>query len=37
MIRTAGDTIAVTPPLIVTEAQIGELVEKVGRVITASA
>jgi beta-alanine--pyruvate transaminase len=37
MIRTAGDTIAVTPPLIVTEAQIGELTEKVAKVIKATA
>jgi beta-alanine--pyruvate transaminase len=33
VIRVTGDTIALTPPLIVSEAQIGEIVEKVGRVI----
>ncbi|MFN3853099.1 MAG: aspartate aminotransferase family protein [Phreatobacter sp.] len=37
MIRTSGDTVVVTPPLIISEAQIGELVEKVGRVIRATA
>ena len=35
MIRITGDTIAVTPPLIVGEGQIGEIFEKVGRVIKA--
>jgi beta-alanine--pyruvate transaminase len=33
MMRTAGDTIALSPPLIISEAQIGELFEKVGKVI----
>jgi beta-alanine--pyruvate transaminase len=33
MIRIAGDTLALSPPLIVSEAQIGEIFEKVGRVI----
>ncbi|MGR7994884.1 MULTISPECIES: aspartate aminotransferase family protein [unclassified Xanthobacter] len=33
MIRTSGDTLVVTPPLIISEAQVGELVEKLGRVI----
>jgi beta-alanine--pyruvate transaminase len=33
MCRITGDTLAFSPPLIVTEAQIGELVEKVGRVL----
>jgi len=33
MFRVTGDTIAVSPPLIINESQIGELVEKVGRVI----
>jgi len=33
MFRATGDTIAVSPPLIINESQIGELVEKVGRVI----
>jgi beta-alanine--pyruvate transaminase len=31
--RVAGDTLVVTPPLIVSEAQIEEIAEKVGRVI----
>ena len=35
MIRITGDTIALSPPLIVSEAQIGEIFEKVGRVIEA--
>ena len=35
--RIAGDTIALSPPLIVSEAQIGEIVEKVARVIKAVA
>ena len=33
MLRVAGDTLALTPPLIVSEAEIGEIVDKVGRVI----
>jgi beta-alanine--pyruvate transaminase len=37
MIRVTGDTIALTPPLIVSEAQIDEIVEKVARVIKAVA
>ena len=37
LIRTTGDTIALTPPLIVSEAEIGEIFEKVGRVIRAVA
>jgi beta-alanine--pyruvate transaminase len=37
MIRAMGDTLAVTPPLIVSEAEIGEIFEKVGRVIKAVA
>jgi adenosylmethionine-8-amino-7-oxononanoate aminotransferase len=37
MIRNAGDTIALSPPLMVSEAQIGEIFEKVGRVIKAVA
>jgi beta-alanine--pyruvate transaminase len=32
MFRVVGDSIAVTPPLIVSESQIGEIFEKVGRV-----
>src|SRR5580658_769766 len=34
MIRITGETLALTPPLIVSESQIGEIFEKVGRVIT---
>ena len=37
MFRVVGDSIAVTPPLIVSESQIGEIFEKVGRVIKAVA
>src|ERR1700686_723043 len=35
MIRITGETLALTPPLIVSEAQIGEIFDKVGRVIKA--
>jgi len=35
VIRITGDTLAIAPPLIVTEAQITEIFEKVGRVIRA--
>jgi len=37
MVRTAADTIAFSPPLIITESQVGELVEKLRRVIRAVA
>jgi beta-alanine--pyruvate transaminase len=37
MVRTAADTIAFSPPLIITESQIGELVEKLRRGIRAVA
>jgi beta-alanine--pyruvate transaminase len=37
MIRITGDTLALCPPLIVREAQIGEIFDKVGRVIKAVA
>lgn len=37
MIRLAGDTLVLTPPLIISEDQVGELVEKVGKVIKAVA
>ena len=37
MFRTAGDTIALSPPLIVSEAQIGEIFDKVGKIIKAVA
>src|SRR5579863_4666413 len=33
MLRIAGDTLALTPPLIVSEEQVGEIVEKVAKVI----
>ena len=33
LFRAAGDTIALTPPLIISEDQVGEFVEKVGKVI----
>ncbi|MDF2618773.1 MAG: aminotransferase class-III [Xanthobacteraceae bacterium] len=35
MVRTAGDTFAVSPPLIVSESQMGEIVEKIGRTLDA--
>src|SRR6201994_2942494 len=37
MMRIAGDTIALTPPLIVSEDQVGEIAEKVAKVIRAVA
>jgi beta-alanine--pyruvate transaminase len=37
MIRITGETLALTPPLIITEEQIGEMVEKVRRVVRAVA
>jgi beta-alanine--pyruvate transaminase len=37
MLRIAGDTLVLTPPLIVSEMQIGEMFDKVGRVIRAVA
>jgi beta-alanine--pyruvate transaminase len=37
MIRISGDTIELTPPLIISEEQIGEIVDKVGRTIKAVA
>ncbi|MFG1346192.1 aspartate aminotransferase family protein [Xanthobacter autotrophicus DSM 431] len=33
MMRIAGDTLVVTPPLIISREQVGELVDKLGRVI----
>ncbi|HEY0219865.1 MAG TPA: aspartate aminotransferase family protein [Afipia sp.] len=33
MIRVAGDTVCLTPPLIVSEAQMGEITDKVAKVI----
>src|ERR1700744_5918921 len=35
MLRIAGDTLALTPPLIISEDQIGEVMDKVGKVIKA--
>jgi len=35
VIRIAGYTLAIAPPLVVSEAQIGEIFDKVGRVIKA--
>jgi beta-alanine--pyruvate transaminase len=37
MVRITGDTLAFSPPLIVGEAQIGEIIDKIGRVIRAVA
>jgi beta-alanine--pyruvate transaminase len=37
MIRITGDTLALCPPLIVSEAQIAEIFDKVARVIRATA
>jgi beta-alanine--pyruvate transaminase len=37
MMRVAGDTLVLTPPLIITEDQIGEIVDKVAKVIRAIA
>jgi beta-alanine--pyruvate transaminase len=37
MIRISGDTIELTPPLIISEDQIGEIVDKVGQTIKAVA
>jgi beta-alanine--pyruvate transaminase len=37
MVRVTGDTLALTPPLVISEDQIGELTDKVGRVIRAVA
>jgi beta-alanine--pyruvate transaminase len=35
MVRAAGESIALSPPLIATEAQIDEIFDKVGRAIKA--
>ena len=35
MVRTAGESLVLTPPLIMSEAQVGEIAEKLGRVIRA--
>ena len=37
MLRLAGDSIELTPPFIISEDQIGEIVEKVGATIKAVA
>jgi len=37
MVRITGETIALSPPLIVSEEQIGEIFKKLGRVIAATA
>lgn len=37
MVRVAGDTIALTPPLIISEPQVGEIIEKVAKIIRAVA
>ena len=37
LLRSVGDTLILTPPLIVSEAQIGEIVEKTARAIKAVA
>ena len=37
MIRYTGDTLVVTPPLIISESQVGELAEKMARIIEAVA
>ena len=37
LIRTTGDIIALSPPLIISESQIGELVDRVRRAISAVA
>src|SRR3954452_6630394 len=37
MVRITGDTIALSPPLIISEDQIGELIDKVGKSIRAAA
>lgn len=36
LVRVTGDTIALSPPLIITEAQIDEIVEKLGNAIASS-
>ncbi|WP_315835172.1 aspartate aminotransferase family protein [Bradyrhizobium prioriisuperbiae] len=37
MLRVAGDALVITPPLIISESQIGEMVDKFGKVIRAVA
>jgi beta-alanine--pyruvate transaminase len=37
MIRVAGDTLCLTPPLIISDAQVGEITDKIAKVIRAVA
>jgi beta-alanine--pyruvate transaminase len=37
MLRSLGETLVLTPPLVISESQIGETFEKIGRLIQASA
>jgi beta-alanine--pyruvate transaminase len=37
LVRVAGDTIALSPPLIASEAEIGEIFDKLGKAIRAVA
>jgi beta-alanine--pyruvate transaminase len=37
MLRVAGDSLVLTPPLIISEDQIGEVIDKVAKVIRATA
>ena len=37
MMRVAGDSLVLTPPLIISEDQIGEVIDKVAKVIRAEA
>ena len=37
MVRSTGDTLALTPPLIITETEIGEVADKMKAVIRAVA
>lgn len=37
MIRVAGDTLCLTPPLIISESQVGEIMDKIAKVIRAVA
>lgn len=37
MMRVAGDTLCLTPPLIISESQVGEIMDKIAKVIRAVA
>jgi beta-alanine--pyruvate transaminase len=37
MIRSLGETLVLTPPLVIAEAQVAEIFEKLGRLIRATA